>query len=70
MRPTNTRCIEIGSGVVGLGTVAAGLWAMTAPRGFYLTVAHFPPYNAHLIHDIGAFQIGLGAGLVISLMAV
>ncbi len=49
-----------------LGAVAFlgfGLWAMVAPRSFFDTLATFEPYNRHLIHDIGAFQVGLGAVL-------
>lgn len=48
-------------------SLAAGLWAMIAPRSFYLNAAPFPPYNRHLFHDIGAFQIGLGSCLAASL---
>lgn len=45
---------------------------MIAPRSSDLTVATFPPYNQHLLHDIGAFQIGLGTygtSMMISLPA-
>jgi hypothetical protein len=54
--------------VLALISIAAGLWAMIAPHSFYLNAAPFPPYNAHLFHDIGAFQIGLGACLAASLV--
>jgi len=61
---------ESGAAAVALLSLAAGGWAMAAPSSFYRTVAPFPPYSQHLIHDIGAFQIGLGAclaaGLVLS----
>jgi Mn2+/Fe2+ NRAMP family transporter len=43
--------------------LASGLWAMLAPESFYATVAQYPPYNRHFIHDIGAFMLGLGATL-------
>jgi hypothetical protein len=33
-------------------------------RSFYDSVATFPPYNSHLIHDLGAFLAGLGAALL------
>ena len=39
---------------------------MISPAGFYETVATFEPYNAHFIQDIGAFQVGLGATLVLA----
>ena len=40
--------------------LVVGLWALIAPRSFYEVLATYPPYNEHLFHDIGAFQIGLG----------
>lgn len=52
----------------GTGAVAflpAGLWAMVAPRSFFEQVAEFHPYNQHLLQDIGAFQLGLGAVLLL-----
>lgn len=55
--------------VAALGGVllsASGLWAMLAPESFFDTVATFEPYNQHLIQDLGAFQIGLGAVLLLS----
>ena len=50
-------------GLVGLALVGSGLWAMLAPESFYASVAVYPPYNRHFIHDIGAFMLGLGATL-------
>lgn len=43
-----------------------GFWAMVAPGSFYESVALFEPYNAHFVQDLGAFQIGLGATLVLA----
>ena len=40
-----------------------GVWALVSPTSFYETIATYPPYNEHLLHDIGAFQIGIGAAL-------
>jgi hypothetical protein len=51
----------------GLLLVATGLWALTAPRSFYEVVATYPPFNHHLLHDIGAFNLGLGAALLLAL---
>ena len=48
----------------GLLTIALGLWCFLAPQSFYDQIAHWPPYNQHLLHDIGAFQMGLGAVLL------
>lgn len=44
--------------------VAVGAWAFADPRSFFERIATFPPYNEHLLHDIGAFEIGLGAVLL------
>jgi uncharacterized membrane protein len=48
----------------GLFFLVPGIWAFVDPRGFYDGVAEFPPYNRHFIHDIGAFQIGIGVALL------
>src|SRR6266567_9511929 len=55
--------------VAGLLLLASGLWAMLAPDSFYAVVATYPPYNRHLIHDLGAFLLGLGVtfGLALAL---
>lgn len=34
-----------------------------------VALAPFPPYNEHLVHDIGAFQLGLGACLLAGLLS-
>jgi uncharacterized membrane protein len=42
-----------------------GVWAFVAPVSF----SHFidyAPYNRHLIHDAGAFQIGIGVALLLA----
>lgn len=44
-----------------------GAWALADPASFYDQVALFPPYNRHFLHDVGAFQLGLGAALVLAL---
>jgi hypothetical protein len=49
----------------GVAFVVFGLWAFAAPQSFFDQLAAFEPYNPHLIRDIGAFQIGLGAVLVL-----
>ena len=49
----------------GVFLLAFGLWAMLSPRSFFDTVALFEPYNQHFLQDIGAFQIGLGAVLLL-----
>jgi hypothetical protein len=56
-------------GVALAGAVAFllfGVWALVAPQSFFDSLATFEPYNPHLLHDIGAFQIGLGAALALA----
>ncbi|MBI5949542.1 MAG: hypothetical protein HY875_15490 [Chloroflexi bacterium] len=56
--------------VAGLGAAAFlvfGLWPFFWPRSFYDELATFEPYNVHFIHDIGAFQLGIGVTLALAL---
>ncbi len=61
---------------VGLAILAAmqaviGLWALAAPRAFYAGfplpghswVALLPPYNEHLLRDVGALNLALSVVL-------
>ena len=50
----------------GLAFGAFGAWGMIDPRSFFERVARFEPYNQHFLQDIGAFQIGLGAVLLLA----
>jgi len=52
--------------VAGISFVGLGAWAMLDPASFFATIASFEPYNKHFVQDIGAFQIGLGAVLLLS----
>lgn len=51
---------------VGIGFIGPGVWAMADPRSFFTALAVFEPYNQHFLQDIGAFQIGLGAVLLMT----
>jgi hypothetical protein len=61
-----TRLLLAGLGVV---EVSWGVWAYLAPRGFFDTfpgaghhwTAAYPPYNEHLVSDLGATFLTLGA---------
>ncbi len=44
-----------------------GLWSFLDPRSFFEQLAHFEPYNVHFLHDVGAFQVGIGATLATAL---
>lgn len=50
----------------GAFLAGSGIWAMAAPRSFFDAVATFEPYNRHFLLDLGAFQIGLGAVLLLA----
>ena len=39
---------------------------MLDARSFFEALARFEPYNPHFLQDIGAFQIGLGAVLILA----
>ncbi|WP_214319001.1 hypothetical protein [Nonomuraea sediminis] len=44
--------------------LAGGVWAFGWPQSFYSTIATYPPFNLHLFHDLGAFQLGIAAALI------
>jgi hypothetical protein len=52
--------------LLGVAFVALGGWAMVDPRSFFASLAAFEPYNQHFLQDIGAFQVGLGAVLMLA----
>ena len=57
------RIVLIVTAVAAAFFIGPGLWAFFDPKGFYDAVATFEPYNEHFVHDIGAFQIGIGVAL-------
>ncbi len=59
-----SRTVRAFAVAAGLLTLLLGLWCFIAPQSFYDQIATWPPYNTHLLHDIGAFQMGLGATLL------
>ena len=50
----------------GLFMLVLGIWAFVAPASFADFVAF--PYNRHLLHDVGAFQIGIGTTMLLALL--
>lgn len=54
--------------IIGVFTLSLGLWAMIDASSFFDNIGHFPPYNNHFVHDVGAFQIGIGAALLFALI--
>jgi PPOX class probable F420-dependent enzyme len=51
--------------LLGSLMVAAGLAALAAPRWFADFAAF--PYHEHFLHDLGAFQLGIGVTLLLAL---
>jgi hypothetical protein len=51
--------------LAGASMLAAGIWAGAAPRSFARFVDF--PYHEHFLHDLGAFQVGIGATLLLAL---
>ncbi|HEY8951545.1 MAG TPA: hypothetical protein VIP78_03165 [Candidatus Dormibacteraeota bacterium] len=60
--PWATRVI---GAVIGAFYLVTGAWAFLAPLSFFSAVATFAPSNIHLLHDVGAFQVGLGLALTV-----
>jgi hypothetical protein len=56
------------AGLAGAVFAIFGAWAFVAPRSFFDAVAVFDPYNAHFLRDIGAFQLGLAAVLLLAVV--
>lgn len=61
-----TRIIAIAAAIA---FALPGVWAMVAPRSFFESLARFEPYNQHFVQDIGAFQLGLAAVLLLPAIA-
>jgi uncharacterized membrane protein len=59
--------VRVVTAVVAIFFIAIGIWAMVDPQSFYEQLATYPPYNEHLFHDAGAFQIGIGTALATAL---
>ena len=63
------RALWLRSGLILLATAVtvAGVWALVAPQSFYddfpgggrSWVLAFPPYNEHLVQDVGALNLAL-----------
>lgn len=52
--------------VAGVFTLTTGMWALLSPASFADAVDF--PNHEHFLHDIGAFQIGLAAVLLLALI--
>lgn len=61
------RLVRLVTILAGASFLLFGAWAFVAPSSFFDTLATFEPYNVHFLRDIGAFQVGLGAVLLLSM---
>jgi hypothetical protein len=66
-KPWQRAFVTIAAIVVGSFMLIFGAWSLLFPRSFDAFI-DFPPYNEHLLHDVGAFQIGIGISVLLSLM--
>src|SRR5215218_9813471 len=68
-KPWQRAFVTIAAIVVGGFMLIFGVWSLLFPRSFDAFI-DFPPYNQHLLHDVGAFQIGIGVSVLLSLMCL
>ena len=59
--------VSVVAAISGGWMVAVGVWALLSPRSFSEWI-DFPPYHEHLLHDAGAFQIGIGISVLAALL--
>jgi hypothetical protein len=73
MRDMTTRVLLI---VIAIGNGVVGLWASLAPQSFYDDfpgagrhwVALDPPFNEHLVRDVGTLNLALTAVVIAALV--
>jgi hypothetical protein len=61
---TANRIVQVTWALAVAFFVATGLWPLVSPDTFYDALVAFPPYNAHLMRDIGAFTLGSAGALL------
>lgn len=62
------RPIAMAAAILSAATmVVLGGWAFLQPMSFS-DFSNCAPYNRHLVHDAGAFQIGIGVTLLLALV--
>lgn len=60
------RYVTIVTALLGLLTIVIGIWCLTSTGSFARLVGFSE--HVHFLHDVGAFQLGLGATLLLALM--
>src|SRR5919198_1417977 len=69
---------RVGLAIIAIGYLPVGLWATFAPRSFYDDfpglgrhwISHDPPYNQHLVTDVGGLNLALAAIAIIAFIAL
>ena len=67
-----SRLLRAGLVLLGLAAALPGLWALFSPESFFTDfpgvgfawVELLPPYNEHLVRDVGAFYLGFAVLLI------
>lgn len=67
MRSKPEPLVVVGVLLSAASMLVFGLWALLSPAGF-VDYVNYHPLNEHLVHDAGAFQIGIGAALLFALV--
>jgi hypothetical protein len=57
----------VAASICAISMLAPGCWSYVAPRSF-ADFIDYAPYNRHLIHDVGAFQTGIGVTTLLALV--
>ncbi len=60
------RVVQATLALIGLNHLVVTLLTFVAPMWFFNNVGYFPPFNAHYLADIGAYNLPLGVGLLIA----
>ncbi|OBK17495.1 PPOX class F420-dependent enzyme [Mycobacterium asiaticum] len=64
---TATRLVMVAAtALTGVFTFGIGIWCLVDPASF-AKIVHFPTHQ-HFLHDLGAFQLGLGVALLLALI--
>ena len=73
----NTLWRRVALALLALAGLFVGVWAAAAPRSFYDSfpslgyhwIDLLPPFNEHLVFDVGTLQLGLAAGSLAAIVS-
>jgi hypothetical protein len=65
--------VRVGLAILAANQLLVGVWAIAAPASFFADfplgrgwVAQLPPYNEHLVRDVGGFSLGFAVLFVLA----